>query len=65
VKFKFIIEVTGRIVWGDRARYGPDAPTDTEMQIYYTKLITALYEYEKINGPMIDETGNQVTFPKL
>lgn len=65
VKFKFIIEVTGRTVWGDRARYGPDAPTSAQLQIYYTKLITALYEYEKINGPMIDETGNQVTFPKI
>ncbi|WP_316792193.1 DUF4843 domain-containing protein [Pedobacter frigoris] len=65
VKFKFIIEVTGRTVWGDRARYGADAPTSAQMQIYYTKVITALYEYEKINGPMIDETGNQVTFPKI
>ncbi|MDR6784320.1 hypothetical protein ABIE26_002291 [Pedobacter africanus] len=65
VKFKFIIEVTGRTVWGDRARYGPDAPTSAELKVYYTKLVTALYEYEQAHGPMIDETGNQVTFPKI
>lgn len=65
VKFKFIIDITGRTVWGDRARYGPDAPTSSELKIYYTKLITALYEYEQKNGPMIDETGNQVTLPKI
>ena len=65
VKYKFIIQVTGRTVWGDRARYGADAPTGTEMYIYYAKLIAALYEYEQTNGPMMDETGNPVTFPKL
>lgn len=65
VKYKFIIQVTGRTVWGDRARYGTDAPTSTEMYIYYAKLTAALYEYEQANGPMMDETGNPVTFPKL
>lgn len=65
VKYKFIIEVTGRTVWGPRARDGADAPTSTQMYIYYAKLVSALYEYEKVNGPMIDETGNPVTFPKL
>ncbi|TKC06640.1 DUF4843 domain-containing protein [Pedobacter polaris] len=65
VKYKFVIDVTGRTVWGPRARDGAEAPTSTQMYIYYAKLVSALYEYEKLNGPMIDETGNQVTFPKL
>ena len=65
VKFKFIIDITGRTIWGDRARYGPDAPTSAQLKVYYTKLVTALYEYEQAHGPMIDETGNQVTFPKI
>lgn len=65
VKYRFIIDVTGRTVWGPRARDGADAPTGTQMYIYYAKLTAALYEYEKVNGPMIDETGNPVTFPKL
>jgi hypothetical protein len=65
VKYKFIIDVTGRTVWGPRARDGAEAPTSTQMYIYYGKLLSALYEYEKVNGPMMDETGNPVTFPKL
>lgn len=65
VKYKFIIEVTGRSVWPPYARYGENAPTSDQMTIYYSKMVTALYEYEKKNGPMLDENGSQVTFPKL
>ncbi|WP_167353142.1 DUF4843 domain-containing protein [Pedobacter steynii] len=65
VKFKFIIDVTGRSVWPPYARYGENAPTSSQMDIYYSKMVTALYEYEVKNGPMLDENGNQVTFPKL
>ncbi|MNK04880.1 hypothetical protein D3C87_227530 [compost metagenome] len=64
-KYRFIIDVTGRIVWGPRARDGAESPTLEQMYTYLAKLVSALYEYEKVNGPMIDETGNQVTFPKL
>ncbi|MNR67539.1 hypothetical protein D3C85_1916000 [compost metagenome] len=65
MKFKFIIDVTGRSVWPPYARYGENAPTGSQMDIYYSKMVTALYEYEVKNGPMLDENGNQVTFPKL
>lgn len=64
-KYKFIIDITGRIVWGPRARDAAESPTSTQMYTYLAKLVSALYEYEKVNGPMLDETGNQVTFPKL
>ncbi|SMD10395.1 DUF4843 domain-containing protein [Pedobacter nyackensis] len=64
-KYKFIIDITGRVVWGPRARDSAESPTAAQMYIYLAKLVSALYEYEKVNGPMIDETGNQVTFPKL
>ncbi|SHE64721.1 DUF4843 domain-containing protein [Pedobacter caeni] len=65
VKYKFIMDVTGRMVWGPGARFGADSPTSAQMYAYYAKLQNAMYEYEKANGPMIDETGNQVTFPKI
>ncbi len=64
VKWKFILDVTGRTVWGPRARDGADAPTGVEMYTYYAKLLKALYEYEKENGtPMLDELGNPVVLP--
>lgn len=64
-KYKFIIDVTGRTVWGPRARDGEDAPKSSELRVYNAQLQTALFEHEKINGPLLDETGNQVIFPKL
>jgi hypothetical protein len=55
-KFKFMIQVTGLTDFSEEA-IGIDG--------YYNlpvKLRNALAEYEAINGPLINESGNRVTF---
>ncbi|MFD2886745.1 DUF4843 domain-containing protein [Chitinophaga cymbidii] len=56
VKFKFMIDVTGKTVWT-----GAIFPGDMQYLIQSVKL--ALYNYEQANGPMYDENGEQVVFP--
>lgn len=55
-KFKFMIEVTGLTNFSEEA-IGIDGAYNLPL-----KLRNALAEYEAINGPMIDENNNQVTF---
>lgn len=56
VKFKFMIKVTGLTDFSQEA-IGVDGVYNLPI-----KLQNALVEYEAVNGPMIDENGNQVTF---
>lgn len=55
-KFKFMIEVTGFTNFSQEA-IGIDGSYNLPV-----KLRNALAEYEAINGPMIDENKNEVTF---
>ena len=63
VKYKFIMDVTGRTVWPPGARYG-DGMTLDLISTYYGMVIKALYDYEQVNGSMVDENNNRITFPK-
>lgn len=56
VKFRFLIEVTGRQIWTGLIG-------DGERANYVTEVKLALYNYEKLHGPMLDENGMAVTFP--
>lgn len=56
VKFKFMIEVTGKVNWTSLIYPG-------EMNFLVQQVHLALYEYELQNGPMMDENGNRVVFP--
>lgn len=64
VKYKFIMEVTGRTVWPPGARDSEEM-TSLLMSTYYGMLIKALYDYEQAYGPMEDENKKRVTFPIL
>jgi hypothetical protein len=58
VKFRFVILVTGKTSW--------DAAIDSTpgiMNFVTTTAKNALRDYEAANGPLIDENGQQVTFP--
>jgi hypothetical protein len=56
VKFKFLIQTTGRTDWT-----WTGFPQDLNFSIQTAKY--ALYNYELANGPLIDEFGNRVVFP--
>lgn len=56
VKFRYIIEITGRKVWSG-------AIGNAEMANYVTDVKFALYNYERQHGPMLDENGLPVTLP--
>lgn len=56
VKFRFIMQVTGRKVW--TGVIGPG-----ELQGYSTDVRLALYNYNLVNSPMVDENKQLVTFP--
>ena len=60
VKYRFIIDTLG--IW-DFPGTGDNAISKAQMLYYQDKMKTALAEYEKENGPMYDESGNQVSFP--
>lgn len=59
VKYRFIIDTLG--IW-DFPSTGDNAIPKAQMLYYQDKMKTALAEYEKDNGPMYDENGNQVSF---
>lgn len=56
VKFRFMIETTGKLIWT-----GPIY--DGERNSLISQLRIALYNYEQKNGPMIDENGSVVVLP--
>lgn len=57
-KFAFIFKTLGlsKFVYPEEIPY-------SQMVFFKLKLKNALLEYEKINGPMIDELDNRVAFP--
>jgi len=55
-KIQFMIRVTGL------NNFGPDALNFAATLNMQVQLRNALAEYERVNGPLIDETGNQVSF---
>jgi hypothetical protein len=58
VKFRFVIQTTGKTDWDDALGTTPG------IMSYVSQAVRlALYEYEQVNGPLIDENGEQVTFP--
>lgn len=56
VKYRFIIETTGRKVWTGLIG-------DGERANYVSEIKLALYNYEELNGPLLDENNVAVTFP--
>lgn len=56
VKFKFLLEATGRRVWT-----GPVFPQDSRFMSQKAK--NALLEYNQTYGPLIDENKQEVFFP--
>jgi hypothetical protein len=59
VKYAFIIQATGRAVFPSS---GPDALPFSQFPYYQQVCKKALAEYEALNGPLMDEFGNRVTF---
>lgn len=55
-KFKFMIQVTGL------TNFSYEAIGDDGIYNLPVKLSNALAAYESVNGPLIDESGNRVTF---
>lgn len=61
VKFRFIIDVTGISVFNFKT---PTGSIDFQYYMYLKQVMRdALTNYELLNGPLIDENGNPVTFP--
>jgi hypothetical protein len=56
VKFRLLIEATGRKIWTGLIG-------DGERANYVTEVKFALYNYEKLHGTLLDENGIPVTFP--
>lgn len=59
VKYAFVIQATGRALFPSS---GPDALPYSQFSYYQQICKNALADYEAINGPLIDEFGNRVTF---
>lgn len=55
-KFEFMIRKTGKSEW-ERAIFPQD------LNFYIQTVKRELLEYEKVNGPMLDENGNRISFP--
>jgi hypothetical protein len=58
VKFRFVILVTGKITWESAIDLTPGI-----MNFVTTTAKNALRDYETANGPLLDENGQQITFP--
>jgi hypothetical protein len=56
VKYRFMIEVTGKTTWN--AAMTPGEINDLVGQVKF-----ALYNYQQANGPLLDENGLAVVFP--
>jgi Domain of unknown function (DUF4843) len=56
VKFKFMIKVTGL------TNFDPNVVDLGELFLIQVNLKKALADYVQLNGPLIDEFGNQITF---
>ena len=61
VKYKFVIDVTGRNTFVLSS--APDAVSISQLLYFKVLCKDALAAYESANGPMIDEFGNRVSFP--
>lgn len=60
VKYKLIIDATGRVEF---LTSGTDAVTGTSLTYYALQAQKLKAAYESVNGPMLDENGNAITFP--
>lgn len=60
VKYKFIIDVTGKTEFP----FGPPPQMSYGELLYYKAFVKMKYqEYEALNGPLIDEFGSPLAFP--
>lgn len=57
-KFRFVILVTGKTAWDSALDRTPGI-----MNFVATTARNSLRDYEAINGPLMDENGERVTFP--
>lgn len=56
VKYKFMIEVTGKVKWNVNI-------LPSEMNYLVQQVHLALYEYKQAHGPMLDENGREIVLP--
>lgn len=59
VKYRFIIDTLGMWNFPDS---GENAISRGQMYYYQDKMKSALRAWEAVNGPMLDEKGNKITF---
>lgn len=59
VKYRFIIDTLG--MW-DFPDSGENAISRGQMYYYQDKMKSALRQWEAVNGPMLDEKGNKISF---